>query len=232
MPDVRDFANSCAVFTGLVEDVGRLLARTPRGPGARLRIATKLAPLVLGESVAVMGVCLTVEKILDGAFEADASAETLQRSTLGRLPVGHRLHLERAVAVGGRLGGHIVSGHVDGLGRLTERKPLGEAVDLTFKYPPDLAPYLAEKGSVAVDGVSLTINEVGADSFHVAVIPHTQEETLLSAMTVGAEANLEVDVLARYVVRWLEVGRRDEKGPGGGSSDDSLLSRLASSGYL
>ena len=230
---MRVFANSCAVFTGLVEDVGRLLARTPRGPGARLRIATKLAPLALGESIAVMGVCLTVEKILDGAFEADASAETLQRSTLGHLPVGHQLHLERAVAVGGRLGGHIVSGHVDGLGRLAARKPCGEAIDLTFAYPPELAAFLAEKGSIAIDGVSLTINEVGAQQFHVAVIPHTQEETLLSAMTVGTEANLEVDVLARYVVRWLEVGQRSKDGePNGGSSDDSLLSRLASSGYL
>jgi len=219
------------VFTGLVEDVGRLVARTPRGPGARLRIATRLAPLVLGESVAVMGVCLTVEKILDGAFEADASAETLARSTLGRLSVGHRLHLERAVPVGGRLGGHIVAGHVDGLGKLEARTPLGEAVELSFSYEPSLAPFLAEKGSVAIDGVSLTVNVVDAHRFRVVVVPHTQDETLLSEMPVGVEANLEADVLARYVVRWLEAGRSSETG-GRGSSDDTLLSRLASSGYL
>jgi riboflavin synthase len=221
------------VFTGLVEDVGRLLSRTPRGPGARLRVATRLSPLVLGESIAVMGVCLTVEKILDGAFEADASSETVSRSTLGRLPTGHRLHLERAVPVGGRLGGHIVSGHVDGLGRLVERKPLGEAIDLTFAYDASLAAFLAEKGSIAVDGVSLTINAVERDRFHVAVIPHTQDETLLADMTVGTYANLEVDVLARYVARWLQVGRQSDAGEqGGSSSDDTLMSRLASSGYL
>ncbi|HQF23715.1 MAG TPA: galactose-1-phosphate uridylyltransferase, partial [Polyangiaceae bacterium] len=144
---LRVFANSIAVFTGLVEDVGQLLSRTPRGPGARLRVATRLSPLVLGESIAVMGVCLTVQRILDGAFEADASGETLVRSTLGRLPVGHGLHLERAVAVGGRFGGHIVAGHVDGLGRLVEKRPLGEAVDLAFSYDGHLAALLAEKGS-------------------------------------------------------------------------------------
>lgn len=231
MPCVRVFANSFAVFTGLVEDVGRLISRSARGPGARLRVGTRLAPLVLGESIAVMGVCLTVQKILDGSFEADASAETMTRSTLGRLPVGHSLHLERALPVGGRLGGHIVAGHVDGLGRLVERRPLGEAIDLGFAYEPTLAPYLAEKGSVAVDGVSLTINAVDARVFHVAVIPHTQDETLLAQMRVGAESNLEADVLARYVARWLEVGRQAGLPPGG-SSDDALLSRLASSGYL
>jgi len=230
LPCVRVFANSSAVFTGLVEDMGRLLSRTSRGPGARLRVATGLSPLVLGESIAVMGVCLTVQKILDGAFEADASGETLARSTLGRLPSGHRLHLERAVAVGGRLGGHIVAGHVDGLGRLVERKTLGEAVDLAFAYEGPLAPFLAEKGSVAVDGVSLTVNVVDARAFHVAVIPHTQDMTLLADMPVGTEVNLEADVLARYVARWLEVGR--STGGPGGSSDESLLSRLASSGYL
>ncbi|HNS95699.1 MAG TPA: riboflavin synthase [Polyangiaceae bacterium] len=227
---LRVFANSIAVFTGLVEDVGQLLSRTPRGPGARLRVATRLSPLVLGESIAVMGVCLTVQRILDGAFEADASGETLVRSTLGRLPVGHGLHLERAVAVGGRFGGHIVAGHVDGLGRLVEKRPLGEAVDLAFSYDGHLAALLAEKGSVAVDGVSLTINAVDAKVFHVAVIPHTQEKTLLEKMSVGMEVNLEADVLARYVARWLEVGR--SAAGSGGTTDDSLLSRLASSGFL
>lgn len=230
MPCVRVFANSSTVFTGLIEDIGRLQARDPRGPGARLRISSRLAPLVLGESIAVMGVCLTVQKILDRAFEADASAETLSRSTLGRLPIGHQLHLERALPVGGRLGGHIVAGHVDGLGRLIERKPLGEAIDLCFSFAPALATYIAEKGSIAIDGVSLTVNEVGRSAFRVAVIPHTQDETLLADMAIGTEANLEVDVLARYVARWLEVGRGDDHSTG--SSDESLMARLASSGFL
>jgi len=120
--------------------------------------------------------------------------------------------------------------HVDGLGRLVEKRPLGEAVDLAFSYDGHLAALLAEKGSVAVDGVSLTINAVDAKVFHVAVIPHTQEKTLLEKMSVGMEVNLEADVLARYVARWLEVGR--SAAGSGGTTDDSLLSRLASSGFL
>ncbi len=187
---------------------------------------TRLSSLVLGESIAVMGVCLTVQKILDGAFEADASSETLSRSTLGSLSIGSRLHLERALPVGGRLGGHIVAGHVDGLGRLIERKQMGEAIELGFSFEPALAPFLAEKGSIAIDGVSLTINAIGSNQLHVAVVPHTQDETLLADMKVGTRSNLEVDILARYVVRWLQVGQRETP------SDQSLLSRLASSGYL
>ncbi|MCU0694383.1 MAG: riboflavin synthase [Polyangiaceae bacterium] len=223
------------MFTGLVEDVGKLRSQSPRGPGARLAISTKIAPLVLGESIAVMGVCLTVQTILRDGFEADASGETLARSTLGRLPVGHGVHVERAMQLGGRLGGHIVSGHVDGLARLVERVPLGEALDLTFTYEPTLAAFVAEKGSVALNGVSLTINEVKADRFHVVVVPHTQGATLLGDMRAGDWANMEVDVLARYVSRWMEVrgaecGSRGHGGPA--TNDESLLSRLASAGYL
>ena len=227
-------ANPTAVFTGIVEDLGQLLARTSRGPGALVRISTSLSPLVLGESIAVMGVCLTVHKILDGAFEAEASGETLKCSTLGKLPSGHHLHLERAVAIGGRLGGHIVAGHVDGLGRLVERKLVGTAIDLAFAYDGLLGPFLALKGSVAVDGVSLTVNSVDPRAFHVTVIPHTQDKTLFGAMTIGTEVNLEADVLARYVARWLQTHRStvDRTESSGESSDAGLLSRLASSGYL
>ena len=225
------FRYSSAVFTGLVEDVGTFQSRTPRGPGARLRIRTSLSPLVLGESIAVMGVCLTVQSILRDGFEADASAETLARSTLGRLPVGQGVHLERALAVGARFGGHIVAGHVDGTGRLEARTPIGESIDLAFSFDPALAPFLAIKGSIAVDGTSLTVNLVSHDRFHVVIVPHTQEMTLLSKMPVGTSANLEVDVLARYVGRWLEVGQREPEG-GSTASDESLMSRLASSGFL
>jgi len=218
------------VFTGIVEDLGKLLSRSSRGPGAQFRIATRLSPLVLGESIAVMGVCMTVHRILDGSFEADASAETLARSTLGGLSVGHSLHLERALAIGGRLGGHMVSGHVDGIGRLTRRTQTGEATELTFSCDQQLAPFLAVKGSVAVDGVSLTVNKVEPRCFGVTVIPHTQDKTMLGSMSIGTWVNLEADVLARYVARWLET-RGEERGPSA-SSDDSLRSQLALSGYL
>ncbi len=220
------------MFTGLVESVGRLEARTARGVGARLRVSTSLAPLVLGESIAVMGVCLTVDAIVSGGFEADASAETLARTTLGRLPVGRAVHLERAMQVGGRLGGHIVAGHVDGLARLVERRALGHAVDLTFGFEPELAPFVAKKGSVAIDGVSLTVNEASRDRFHVVIVPHTQEATALSGVSVGDWCNLEVDVLARYVARWLEFGRSAERNAEGSSPDDAMLAKLAASGYL
>lgn len=216
------------MFTGLVEDLGRIEARVAAGPGARLRIATALQPLVLGESIAVMGVCLTVTSIVAGGFEADASAETLARTTLGRLSVGHAVHLERALQLGGRLGGHLVAGHVDGIARLVERKPVGQAVALGFTFDAGLAPFIAAKGSVAIDGVSLTVNEVAGDRFSVAIVPHTQQATAFGTMMPGAFCNLEIDVLARYVARWLEAGPRGT----GADSGGSLLATLASSGYL
>jgi riboflavin synthase len=216
------------VFTGLVEAIGRLESRVPVGVGARLRISTNLGPLVLGESIAVMGACLTVDAILAGGFEADASAETLAKTTLGRLPVGCPVHLERAMPVGGRLGGHIVSGHVDGVTRLVERRALGQAMDLAFSLDGSLARFVAQKGSVAIDGVSLTVNSVEPGRFHVVIVPHTQQATSLSLLAVGDWCNLEVDVLARYVARWLEVGRATEEK----ASDDTMLAKLASSGYL
>jgi riboflavin synthase len=207
-----------------------LQARVERGSGARLRIATKIQPLTLGESIAVMGVCLTVDRITSDGFEADASAETLSRTTLGRLPVGARLHLEQALRADARLGGHIVAGHVDAAGHLAGRRPDGESVELTFSLPRELARYVASKGSVTVDGVSLTVNEVTPDAFTVMLIPHTQHETSLLDLRVGAPVNLEVDVLARYVARWLEVTQA-----GGGDeandSEASLLATLSSAGY-
>jgi len=218
------------VFTGLVEDVGKLTARTARGPGARLAIQTKLAPLVLGESIAVMGVCLTVDSIISGGFEADASSETLARTTLGGLAIGAGVHLERAMQVGGRLGGHIVSGHVDASAKLVTRRPVGQAVELSYSLDPGLRQYVAAKGSIAIDGVSLTVNEVAADRFTVMIVPHTQGATLLGGQRAGVVSNIEVDVLARYVVRWLEAG--SGRSGGAASSDGTLMDRLASAGFL
>jgi riboflavin synthase len=211
------------MFTGLVEDIGRIESRVAAGQGARLHVSTRLKPLVLGESIAVMGVCLTVDAIASDGFEADAAAETLDKSTLGRLAVGRAVHLERALPVGGRFGGHIVAGHVDGQGQLLERRPLGQALTFVFGIEPELAPFIAKKGSIAVDGVSLTVNDVGTDRFHVVLVPHTQRAVV--SWAVGDWCNLEVDVLARYVGRWLEAGRSSD-------SDAGLLAKLAASGYL
>lgn len=189
------------MFTGLVEDRGALIARAPRGPGARLALRTKLGPLALGESVAVDGVCLTVDRTEGDAFEVDASAETLARTTLGDLAPGARVNLERALALGDRLGGHLVTGHVDGVGALVSRAPVGDAVAMTFSMPRELARFVAEKGSVAVSGVSLTVNRADADRFDVVIIPRTLSETTLGELGVGGRVNLEVDLVARYVAR-------------------------------
>jgi riboflavin synthase len=211
------------VFTGLVEEVGSLRARAPRGPGARVEIGCALGPLVLGESIAVDGVCLTVDVITKGGFEADCSHETLARTTLGALALGGRVNLERAVAVGQRLGGHIVSGHVDGTGVVAEARRVGDAIHVAFTMPRDLARYVAEKGSICVNGVSLTVNAVQGDRFTVVLIPHTQSKTTLDALAAGDRVNLEVDVLARYVARLFEAARE--------TNDASFLETLRRAGF-
>jgi riboflavin synthase len=184
-------------------------------------------PLVLGESVSVDGVCLTVDAISPDGFEADASAETLARTTLGALPPGAPVNLERAMRAGDRFGGHVVGGHVDAVGEVVARRPVGEAVEVAFRVPRALAPLFATKGSVAVNGVSLTVNGVSAEGFDVTLIPATQRATGLAALPVGARVNVEVDVLARYVARQLALGT----GPTG-SDDDAWRERLARGGYV
>ena len=217
------------MFTGLVEDAGILLARTSRGPGARLAVRTKLGPLVLGESIAVDGVCLTVDSIDGDAFEADASRETLDRTTLGSVAVGAKVNLERAMPLGGRMGGHIVSGHVDGVGAIVSRTPVGDAERVEVRFPRELAPFIAEKGSITVSGVSLTVNGVSEDAFHLVLIPRTLRDTSLSSMAPGSKVNLEVDVLARYVLRLLRTSALSAPA---GSSDEAWLERLARGGYM
>jgi riboflavin synthase len=198
------------VFTGLVEAKGVLAERAARGPGARIGVRCTLGeePLALGESVAVDGVCLTVQALRPDGFDADASAETLARTTLGRLRVGAEVNLERALRAGARMGGHLVSGHVDGVAGVRERRPLGEAFVLAFAMPRALAPFVAEKGSIAVNGVSLTVNGVTGDFFEVAIIPVTRDKTNLGALAAGDEVNLEVDLVARYVARFLAASRQ------------------------
>ncbi len=218
------------MFTGIVETTGVLAGRAPRGQGARLSIATAMGPLVLGESIAVHGVCLTVQTVTAEGFECDATVETLARTTLGTIALGGRVHLERSLAVGDRLGGHILSGHVDGKLRLRTRRALSEALELVFEVEdPSLPKFIASKGSVAVNGVSLTVNGTAGAQFDVVIIPHTLTVTTLGDLAPGQEANLEVDLLARYVARLL-ANDAGEAAPAGG--DSRLLDKLKSSGFI
>lgn len=221
------------MFTGLIEEVGTVGRLLKSGAaGARASIGTTLGPLVLGESVAVNGVCLTVDRIVGGGFEADLSAETLNSSTLGTLPGGARVNLERATQLGARMGGHIVQGHVDGVGKIVAVELSGQARRVAIAAPAELAPLVAHKGSIAIDGVSLTVNEVTdlADGFRFSVmlVPHTLTNTTLLELPVGTAVNLEVDVLARYIERQLKVARKDAAV----KDESSLLEKLRSGGYM
>jgi riboflavin synthase len=194
------------VFTGLVEDVGTIAALERHADAVVLRIHTHAidaAQLALGESVAVDGCCLTVTERKAGEFQVLAGPETLARTTVGRFAVGTRVNLERAMLASARFGGHIVAGHVDGLGDIASKKPVGPAVELEFRTPPELLRYVVEKGSIAVDGISLTVNRVDGYSFAVGLIPHTLEHTALADKDVGAAVNLEVDIVGKYVEKLL-----------------------------
>ena len=192
------------MFTGIVEGTGTVVAlAVAAGGGARLAVEAPFlaGDLRLGESVAVNGCCLTVAEPTPGGFAADLVAETLRRTALGRLAAGDVVNLERPLALGGRLGGHLVQGHVDGVARVLERKPVGEGEEVRVELPPDLERYVVEKGSIAVDGVSLTVAGVGPGWFAVALVPHTLEVTTLGRRRPGDPVQLEVDVVAKYVER-------------------------------
>ena len=194
------------MFTGLIAGVGRLAARESRGGDARLTIEVGSLPfdgVQLGESIAVNGCYLTVVEFDAGSFAVDASNETLALTTLGRLAIGAPLNLERAMLPTDRLGGHLVSGHVDGLGIAAKRWTDARAERWRFEAPMALLRYVAHKGSICVDGVSLTVNEVDDAGFEVALIPHTVAHTAFHALREGDAVNLEVDLLARYVERLL-----------------------------
>lgn len=216
------------MFTGIITAVGRLRRRTPDGPSATLTVECPYEGIVLGESIAVDGVCLTVVTALDGAFTASASAETLARTTLGQLDLGARVNLERALAVGDRLGGHLVAGHIDGVGRVARREAVGGAERVRVDAPEELLRFIAEKGSIAVDGVSLTVNRVDGQGFEVMLVPFTQGATALGDRRVGAAVNLEVDVLARYVARLMEARPWSAEAPREGVT----LELLTRSGFV
>lgn len=204
------------MFTGLIQDVGTVRSLRRSGSAVRISIATRfpMEELTLGESIAVNGVCLTAVSFGGGSFEADLSPESLERSTLGDLIPGSLVNLERALRLCDRLGGHLVSGHVDGIATVVERRQDANAVRFTFRIPAELSRYLVEKGSVAVDGISLTVNEVGGDSFGLAVIPHTLAATTLKDARPGCRVNVETDILGKYVERLLKGEKALFKGGG------------------
>lgn len=189
------------MFTGLVEEVGRVVRLTRRGDGAHLYVAAQrvLEGSRVGDSISVSGACLTVVAIRGDMFAVDCMAETLGHTTIGSLRPGHEVNLERALALGDRLAGHLVLGHVDGVGDVLSSRPRGIAQELRISLPAELRGYVARKGSIAVDGISLTVTDVTETEFGLGIIPHTLRETTLRAVSPGRRVNLEVDVLARYV---------------------------------
>ena len=202
-----------AVFTGIVQDIGQVVAREERGGDIRMTFAlSQLDPagFHLGDSICVQGCCLTVVDLRERRFAADVSRETLALTTLGEFAAGARVNLEPSLRVGDALGGHLVSGHIDGLGRVVAMHEDARSSRLEICVPDHLARYVARKGSVAVDGVSLTVNDVRGSVFGVNLIPHTRAVTTLGALSVGARVNIEVDQMARYAERLLgETGRED-----------------------
>ena len=195
------------MFTGIVVDVGTVQAREPRGGDVRLVIGLEKvdpATLHLGDSICVQGCCLTVTELIGRAFAADVSRETLSLTTLGELAVGSAVNLEPSLKAGDALGGHLVSGHVDGVARVDSLVGDARSTRVKITVPEHLAKYIARKGSVAIDGVSLTVNEVEGSTFGVNLIPHTQEVTTLGRLAQGTRVNLEVDQMARYIERLAE----------------------------
>ncbi|SRR5579883_1846142 len=194
------------MFTGIVQDVGRVVSRETRGGDTRLLIAFDgLDPsgIKIGDSICVQGCCLTAVELRDRTFAADVSRETLSLTTLGELAAGSRVNLEPSLKAGDPLGGHLVSGHIDGVGEIAAKSGDARSTRITISVPAPLSRYIARKGSVAIDGVSLTVNEVEGATFGINLIPHTQAVTTLGELRVGTRVNVEVDQIARYVERLL-----------------------------
>ncbi|NBX30649.1 riboflavin synthase [bacterium] len=195
------------MFTGLVESLGQVVAATPESPGLLLRVesATIAADVAIGDSICVSGCCLSVVRIDGPGLDFQLGPETLGRTTLGRVAAGDAVNLERSLRFSDRLGGHLVTGHVDGVGSLTSRVQEGDWVTCRFNAPPALLAHMAPKGSVTVEGVSLTVVDVTATDFSVALIPHTLACTTLGSLAVGDGVNLETDLVFKYVARWMEA---------------------------
>jgi riboflavin synthase len=216
------------MFTGIIESTGRVNRLERNGSDARLTIDAgklDLSYTKIGDSIAVNGVCLTAIELDNSQFSADVSAETLSRTSLAALATGSPVNLELAMRPDTRFGGHIVSGHVDGLGHITDINAIGESIRLSVSLPDDLACYIAEKGSVTIDGVSLTVNRVSGNKFEVNIVPHTQQETIISNYNKGSRVNIEVDIIARYLERLLQCGKIDTA-DGMASGEDSLMNKI------
>lgn len=203
------------MFTGIVQGVGRIRSVEPRGGDVTLWIETGPVPLAgveIGGSIAVSGACLTAVELEPHAFAADVSRETLSLTTLGAATAGTPVNIEKALCAGQALGGHYVTGHVDGVGQVLSRHDDARSVRIEFEVPAELARYVARKGSICVDGVSLTVNGAAGRRFDVNLVPHTLEVTTLGGLRPGTRVNLEVDIIARYLERMLEAGRVPESG--------------------
>lgn len=219
------------MFTGIVQAVGKLVASENRHGDKRLRIQTAdldLSDVILGDSIATNGVCLTVVALPGDGFWADVSVETLDYTTLGSLKNGSAVNLEKALRASDRLGGHIVSGHVDGVGEIISIHNDARSIRYRLRAPAELARYIAHKGSVCVDGVSLTVNKVEGAEFELNIVPHTQQKTVFGEYKIGSKVNLEVDVIARYLERLLLGDKAAEKN----SAEKLTASFLAEHGFL
>ncbi len=217
------------MFTGLIEGLGKITSLSSTAGGVRMAVETgfPLGEMKVGDSIAISGTCLTAVDLKDNVFAVDVAPETLSRTTLGQAKVGDRVNLERALRFGDRLGGHLVSGHVDGLGVVKTKRPLANATLFTFGVPEPLSRYIVEKGSIAVDGISLTVNACNADSFEVSIIPHTAKMTTLGFKKVADRVNIETDMIGKYVERFTQPFARNktEKSNARSSVDKALLAK-------
>lgn len=201
------------MFTGIVEAVGTVAAITPKGEDIRLTVEVgklDMSDVALGDSIATNGVCLTVIAFDNHSYQADLSLETLKRSSFSQIDVGSQVNLEKAMLPTTRFGGHIVSGHVDDIGEIIERNQVGRAVEYWISVPDSLERYIAHKGSITIDGISLTVNDLRKNAFKITIVPHTSEETTIDSFAVGRKVNLEVDVIARYLERLL-LGKNEQQ---------------------
>ncbi|MCD9489219.1 riboflavin synthase [Photobacterium phosphoreum] len=217
------------MFTGIIEAVGKISALTPKGADISVTVdsgSLDLADVKLGDSIATNGVCLTVVKLTGKGYVADLSLETLHRTAFANYKAGQVVNLEKAMLATTRFGGHMVSGHIDAVAEVIERQHIGRAIEFWIKVPPQLAKYISEKGSVAVDGISLTVNAVRGDEFKLTIVPHTATETTMADFSVGRKINLEVDVIARYLERLMLGDKAAEK------QSQVTMDLLARTGFL
>ncbi|MBB1312766.1 MULTISPECIES: riboflavin synthase [Aliivibrio] len=217
------------MFTGIIESIGTLQAITPKGEDVSVTVNVgklDMGDVKLGDSIATNGVCLTVVAMTKNSYTADLSLETLKRTGFVHYKAGDKVNLEKAMLPTTRFGGHIVSGHVDAVGEIIERHQTGRAVEFWIQLPQDLAKYVVEKGSITIDGISLTVNDLRKNAFKLTIVPHTASETTMDTFTVGKKVNLEVDLIARYLER-LVIGQKEEQ-----PQSSVTMDLLAKSGFL